>query len=92
MHDLDGLLDVIVAQRMPRPALVLALLAQVMGANRLQRFAGKARARHVLYYQTRNLTVINRQQAPLHIDGDPAITAGTVSFRINPASVSLIFP
>jgi YegS/Rv2252/BmrU family lipid kinase len=88
----DGLLDIIIAQKMPRLALLFAVLYQLSGNNRLQRLSGTMKQAGVLYYQSRSLRVKNLAMAPLHIDGDPVVTAGEVAFRINPASVQLLVP
>ncbi len=88
----DGMLDIVIVQKMPKAELPFALLRQVSGNNRLRSLADKLGKRHVLYFQARNIQVRNLQYAPLHIDGDPVPAEEEISFRIAPRSIRLLVP
>lgn len=88
----DGLLDVIIVQRMPKSQLPFALLKQVSGNNKLRSYAEQLKKDNVLYYQAKNVQIRNLQLAPLHIDGDPVSTSEEISIRMAPQSIRLLVP
>jgi YegS/Rv2252/BmrU family lipid kinase len=88
----DGLLDVIIVQKMSKAALPFALLRQLRGNNKLKDLAAAVGTQHVLYYQAKNVHVRNLQLAPLHIDGDPFAADENISFAIDPLSINLLVP
>lgn len=76
----DGLLDIVIVQKMNKVKLPLTVLKQIRGDNALQYFTETSSKKNILYFQTDILTIKNLTNAPLHIDGDPHQTAG--EFRI----------
>ena len=46
----------------------------------------------ILYFQTDKLSILNRSQAPLHIDGDPAETPEKLNIEIKKKCFRLIQP
>jgi diacylglycerol kinase (ATP) len=88
----DGLLDVVIVQKMSKAELPFALLRQLRGNNKLRDLAAAVGKQHVLYYQAKNVQVRNLQLAPLHIDGDPVPTDETISFAMDPMSINLLVP
>jgi YegS/Rv2252/BmrU family lipid kinase len=88
----DGLLDIVIVQKMPKARLPLAVLKQVRGYNKLNSVTEKNMEKSVLYFQTEKLTVKNLKNAPLHIDGDPYQTAGVFNIEIIKDSFELIQP
>ena len=46
----------------------------------------------VMYYQTPQLTIHNKDMAPLHIDGDPKATSDTFEIKVIPGAFRLIRP
>jgi YegS/Rv2252/BmrU family lipid kinase len=77
----DGLLDIVIVQKMLKAKLPLAVLKQVRGYNKLDGLSEKSK-KSVLYFQTDKLTIRNLKQAPLHIDGDPYKTADEFKVEI----------
>lgn len=71
----DGLLDVVIVQKMSKAKLPFAVLKQIRGNNKLQELVNEINSKNVLYFQTKNLTVRNIKLAPLHVDGEPTETA-----------------
>ncbi len=87
----DGLLDIVVVQRMLKAQLPLALLQQLttgtpMATSRALKKSG------VLYFQTDALTIKNIDNAPLHVDGEPRETEKKFAIKIIPACFKLIQP
>lgn len=88
----DGLLDIIIAKKTGKLALVLSVLRQVLGGNPIQAIPADAGKRNVLYFQTDRLIIGNEEEAPLHIDGDPAPTASEFVIRVIRDAFTLIQP
>jgi diacylglycerol kinase (ATP) len=78
----DGLLDIVIVKKMNKVRTLLAVVRQVMGG----------RPKDILYFQTPSLRIINRNMAPLHIDGDPKQTAPAFDIHILPKIIQLIQP
>jgi diacylglycerol kinase (ATP) len=76
----DGLLDIVIVQKMSKAKLPFAILQQIRGNNKLEEMVEQVTQKSILYFQTPNLKIKNLKQAPLHIDGEPAET--TTDFEI----------
>lgn len=88
----DGLLDLVIVQKMPKAGMPLAVLKQLSGNNKLHNLAEAVGKRNVIYLQTPSVTIVNKQLAPLHIDGDPVETAAKISAKIIPGAFKLLVP
>ncbi len=88
----DGLLDIVIVQKMHKAKLPLAVLKQVRGYNKLNAFTEKHSEKSVVYFQTEELTIRNLKNAPLHIDGDPYPTAGVFNIKVINNSFELLQP
>lgn len=88
----DGLLDVVIVKDQSKKSLIPRVIRQVVGLNRLQEDLTLHKSKKILYLQTDQLTIHNHDQAPLHIDGDPAPTNSTIKLEIIPKAFSLIRP
>ena len=88
----DGLLDIVVVQKMNKARLPFAVLKQVRGNNKLQQIVEDMSKNNVLYFQTPSLTIRNLQQAPFHIDGDPVATSAQFDIKILKDCFRLIQP
>jgi len=88
----DGLLDVVIVQKMHKAKLPFAILKQIRGNNRLQELVESFTNKNILYFQTPSLVIKNPKLAPLHIDGEPATTAEIFQIQILPACFDLIQP
>ena len=85
----DGLLDIVIVQKMNKPHMLLAVLQQIWrGEVKEIRYKKKG----VIYYQTKNLYIKNPDSAPLHIDGDPKPTASGFDISVVPNAFRLIRP
>jgi YegS/Rv2252/BmrU family lipid kinase len=70
----DGLLDIVIVQKMHKARLPFAILQQIRGNNELQQLVEDMSQKHIIYFQTPSLTIRNLKHAPFHIDGEPAET------------------
>lgn len=85
----DGLLDIVIVQKMTKPRMLLAVLHQIrMGKVKEALYKKKG----ILYYQTPGLHIKNPGAAPLHIDGDPKPSASSFEIGIIPGAFRLIRP
>ena len=78
----DGLLDIVIVQKMSKAKLPFAVLHQIRGNNKLQGLVDEISTKNVLYFQTSGLSIKNIKLAPLHIDGEPTKTASEIKVDI----------
>ncbi len=88
----DGLLDIVVVKKMSKFLLPFFLLRQVKGINTMQDINGYTDGRNIIYFQTPELTIINKDEAPLHIDGEPKNTSKKFLIKVVPNAFRLIQP
>jgi diacylglycerol kinase family enzyme len=72
--------------------LPFSILGQITGINALQQIDDHVNRRNIIYFQTENIRIHNTENAPLHIDGDPASTASVFDIRIQPKAFLLFQP
>jgi YegS/Rv2252/BmrU family lipid kinase len=78
----DGLLDIVVVNKMSKLRMIWSVLKQIR-YGQVRMYEDKKFHQHEIhYFQTKNLTILNPQLAPLHIDGDPAPTAAKFEISI----------
>ncbi len=78
----DGLLDIVIVQKMNKAKLPFAILKQLSGNNKLQDLVEDVSKKNILYFQTPNLKIKNLKHAPLHIDGEPFETSEEFNIEI----------
>lgn len=88
----DGLLDIVIVQKMNKAKLPFAILKQIRGNNGLQQLVEDMAEKNILYFQTPSLTIRNLKHAPFHIDGEPAETAAEFKVEIIKKCFKLIRP
>ncbi len=88
----DGLLDIVVVQKMHKSKLPFAILKQLKGDNKLQDMVDKVSKNNILYFQTPSITIHNTKLARVHIDGEPVETIETIKASIIPKAFKLIVP
>jgi len=88
----DGLLDIVIVQKMPKAGLPLAILRQLRGNNKLHSLAEAVGKKNVIYFQTPEITIRNSQHEPMHVDGDPCETADDITAKIKPGALRLLVP
>ena len=85
----DGLLDIIVVQKMNKIQVLLSTFYQVKYGE-VQENIYKRKG--ILYYQVKEIEILNPSMAPLHIDGDPIDTAPVFKVSIIHSAFSLMQP
>jgi diacylglycerol kinase (ATP) len=88
----DGLLDIVIIKKAGRLQMMISAIRQVLGGYKLTAHPVGPGAKNALYFQVPALTINNPEGAPLHIDGDPAPTAGIFRIRVIPNAIRLIQP
>ena len=88
----DGLLDVVIVQKMHKARLPFAVLQQLRGNNKLQQLVDDMSKKNILYFQTPAVTIRNLMHAPFHIDGEPAATSEEFKATVNKDCFMLIQP
>jgi YegS/Rv2252/BmrU family lipid kinase len=88
----DGLLDIVVVQKMNKAKMPFAVLKQLRGNNKLTELVHNLSTNNILYFQTNALTIKNIKYAPFHIDGEPRETAAEFNIEIIPSCFKLIQP
>lgn len=88
----DGLLDIVVVNKMSKLRMVWSVLKQVKKGQARLYEDKKYHHNHIHYFQTKKLTIKNPQLAPLHIDGDPTETASEFEIEIIENAFKLLIP
>jgi len=88
----DGLLDIVIVQKMNKARLPFAILRQIRGNNKLQQLVDDITNKNILYFQTPSLIIKNLKHAPFHIDGEPKATEEEYNIEILKDCFKLIQP
>ena len=86
----DGLLDIVVAKKTAKPLLLLNILVQILSGK--LRSAESSLHQPVIYFQTEKIKIVNNDNAPMHIDGDPAETPAELTIEVKKKCFRLIQP
>jgi diacylglycerol kinase family enzyme len=57
-------------------------IMQISGFHKVQRVEIVDEKSSLIYFQTDHLGIINKDDAPMHIDGDPVESIHTMEFRV----------
>jgi len=88
----DGLLDIVVINKMNKLKMIWAILQQIRG-GRVRLFGDEQyHNNRIHYFHAKTLQLQNPQMAPLHIDGDPVETAQQFNIRIIEKAFRLLMP
>ena len=88
----DGLLDVVIVNRMNKLLTMFSLLRQIsLGKiqsqkNLTQKHSG------IEYFHCEKITIHNQSNAPLHLDGEPISSSSTIEIKIIPKAFRLLQP
>jgi YegS/Rv2252/BmrU family lipid kinase len=88
----DGMLDIIIVQKMHKSTLPIALMRQLRHNHIMKNWVEKIGKQSILYFQTPEIKIGNPRHAPLHIDGDPFPTEDEIYFKILPSAFNLWVP
>ncbi|MFY8004771.1 MAG: diacylglycerol/lipid kinase family protein [Chitinophagaceae bacterium] len=86
----DGLLDIVIVQKMNKAKLPFAILKQIRGNNKLQELVEDMTKKNIIYFQTSSLQIKNIKLAPLHVDGEPMHTDHDFNIQIHKNYFQLI--
>lgn len=88
----DGLLDIVVMTKQNKLSALIQAFKQVGGYNKLQKLEVINEEASVLYFQTAELKIENKQLAPMHIDGDPIESMKQINVQILKDAFRLLCP
>lgn len=88
----DGMLDIVLVKKMSKVRVIWAILKQILSGSVMEHNEKTFHQKEVIYIQTSQLIIHNLALAPLHIDGDPAVTAKKFVIKIIPDAFKLIQP
>jgi len=88
----DGLLDVVVVNKMSKLKMLYKLLVQIKLGQVIPFSKKTFRKQDIHYFQTNRLTILNPGNAPLHIDGEPCAFANNYEIEMIPNSFKLLQP
>jgi YegS/Rv2252/BmrU family lipid kinase len=88
----DGLLDVVVVQKMNKLMLPFMLLSQLRGSNKIQVLAAEALKKNIVYFQAPAIKIRNWKKAPLHIDGEPKSSPDILDVQVIKSCFRLVQP
>lgn len=87
----DGLLDIVIVNKMWKIRLAFAILRQIL-LGKVLSFEGETPGDSILYFQAAELIIRNKGKGPLHIDGEPKETSDILKINIIPAAFRLLQP
>lgn len=85
----DGMLDVVIVNRMNKVKMAFALLWQI-AMGKLIPESKDHEKKNIYYFHASSINIKNPLEAPLHIDGEPAETSPEISIRVIPGAFRLI--
>lgn len=88
----DGLLDIVIVQKMSKMKLPFAILQQIRGKNNLKELVQDLQEKNIIYLQAPTITIKNTKLAPVHIDGDVEEKLDFFEFKILKDCFSLLVP
>ena len=88
----DGLLDIVIVNKMNKVRLVWSLLKQIYTGQLYSYENKKFQRRKIYYFQLKKIVIQNPQNAPLHIDGEPVHTTTHFEIKIVEKAFRLLQP
>jgi YegS/Rv2252/BmrU family lipid kinase len=88
----DGLLDIVVVNKMSKLRMIWTILKQIRNGQVRLYEDKKYHRNDIHYFQTKSICIKNPQLAPLHIDGDPAVTSEIFEIEIIENAFKLLVP
>lgn len=78
----DGLLDVVIMTKQNKLSILFQTLKQISGYNKVKSVDIVDEKSSLIYFQTEALMLLNKDEAPMHIDGDPVETETRLDVKI----------
>ena len=86
----DGFMDVIIFRKTAKTRTIISLARQIFLGKISRLGTINMKKKKVVYFQTKELKIHNPQEAPFHIDGDPAETHKDFIIKIVPGAFKLL--
>ena len=86
----DGLMDVVIVKKTAKPLLVYNVLKQII-VGKLRKMENSLKL-PVIYFQAKEVSIVNHNDAPVHIDGDPIESSPELNIKVLPKCFRLIQP
>ncbi len=86
----DGFLDIVIVKKTAKPVLLYNLVKQIF-AGKLKKVESSLNE-PIIYFQTKEITIKNTGNAPMHIDGDPTESPEELEIEIREKCFRLIQP
>ncbi len=87
----DGLIDIVAVNKMNKLKMIFSVLRHVK-FGRIAPVDDKNDPHDIYYFQTKNICIKNPENAPLHIDGEPAQTNTEFRIEILEKAIRLLQP
>lgn len=88
----DGLMDVVIFRKTAKTRTIISVANQIF-TGKISRVKEKnLDKKKVLYFQTKEIKILNPDMAPLHIDGDPMEAQKEFTIKILPGAYKLLQP
>jgi len=87
----DGLLDLVILKQTSKMSILVSFVNHLIFGKKISDIP-KAGRKHILYFNTSEVTILNRDMAPIHIDGDPVDPMEKFDIKILPSAYKLIHP
>ncbi len=88
----DGLLDIVIVNKMNKLRLVYKLLKQLKFGKPISFRNAEERKAEIIYFQSNHFSIKNPSNAALHIDGEPVNTAPEFEIKIIEKAFRLLMP
>ena len=88
----DGLLDIIIVNKMNKLKLVYALIRQILMGKIASLSEENLNNKDIIYLQSESCNIYNHNLAPMHIDGEPVDTEEHIKIKIVKNAIRLIKP
>ncbi len=86
----DGLLDIVIVTEQSKTAMLYNTMMQVVGQNNLLKQDEVDKMRGIIYFQTDEIKISNRNLAPMHIDGEPVATVRRLNAKVEEKCFKLL--
>lgn len=86
----DGLLDIVIVTQQSKMEMLYNTMMQVGGLNSLQVKDNIKTSNSVIYFQTNEIVISNRNEAPMHIDGEPVQAEKKIHALVKPSCFKLL--
>lgn len=88
----DGLLDVVIVKKTTKLNVLISFVQHVLFGTKNPKSITVSAKKNLEYFNAQNIRIINKSNAPVHIDGDPLEVEKEYTIEILPSAYKLIQP